>query len=231
MSKTLIRRSIRAAIVIVGVAGLARTPAYAAGGESARPAITGAKVFLAGDKIVSTVTTTGLFSEEIVGTVQSGLPAVVELLYSLVGRDNKTLDAGIHTIELRYDVWENVYSAERVDTTSRFSSFAAMASAVQTLRRVTIVPLSALRPNTEYAIRLSVAIHPLQGRGQEEIAGWVGEHVRSGSEGSLREQVLNLNDLIEHFFARDKSPANRSDWYRTEFFNPGILPTADEEDK
>ena len=211
----------------MGLAVLARTPAYAAG-ENARPVIKGAKVFIAGDKVVSTVTTSGLFSKEIVGTVQSGLPAVVELLYSLVDRDDKTLDAGLHTIELRYDVWENVYTVERMDTTSRFSSFTAMASTVQTLRRVTIVPLSALRPNTEYAIRLSVAIHPLQGRGQEEIAGWVGENVRSGSEGSLREQVLNLNDLIEHFFARDKIPANRSEWYRTEFFNPTLLPTVEE---
>jgi len=215
---------------LVGLAAPARTPAHAAG-AGGRPAITGAKVFIAGDRIVSTVTTSGLFSEEIVGTVQSGLPAVVELLYSLVGRDDKALESGLDTIALRYDVWENIYFVERADTTSRFSSFAAMASTVQTLRRVTIVPLSALRPNTEYAIRLSVAIHPLQGRGQEEIAGWVGENVRSGSEGSLREQVLNLNDLIEHFFARDKNPANRSDWYRTEFFNPVLLPTVDEENK
>lgn len=226
MSKTLIRRTFFAAAVFAALAVVAGPTAYAAG-TGGRPAITGATVFIANDKVVSTVTTRGLFSEEIVGTVQSGLPAVVELLYSIVGRDDKTLAAGLHTIELRYDVWENMYFVERVDTTSRFSSFTAMASTVQTLRRVTIVPLSALRPNTEYAIRLSVAIHPLQGRGQEEIAGWVGENVRSGSEGSLREQVLNLNDLIEHFFARDKSPANRSEWYRTEFFNPTLLPAVE----
>jgi hypothetical protein len=228
LSKLSIKRTLFAWIAAAGLVVDAWSPAYAAGG---RPTITDAKVFVSGESVMTTVTSTGLFSEEIVGTVQSGLPAVVELLCSLVDRDNKTVDAGLHTIELRYDVWDNVYWMKRTDASERFTSFSAMASAVQTLRRVTVVPLSALKPDTEYAIRLSVAIHPLAGRENQEIAGWVGENVRSGSEGSIREQVLNLNDLIEHFFSRDKSPANRSDWYRTEFFNPTLLPLDDQEAK
>ena len=228
MSKLYIKRTLLAWLAAAGFAVVVWTPVCAAG-SGGRPSITDARVFVSGENVAATVTFAGLFSEEIVGTVQSGLPAVVELLFTLIDRDDETIDAGLHTIELRYDVWDGVYWMKRADANERFASFAAMASAVQTLRRVTIVPLSALRPNTEYAIKMSVAIHPLAGREKQEIAGWVNENVRSGSDGSLREQVLNLNDLIEHFFSRDKGPANRSDWFRTEFFNPTLLPVAGEE--
>jgi hypothetical protein len=230
LSNSSIRRTLFAWLAAAALGAAVCTPVRAAA-EGARPAITGAKVFVSGDTVVATVTATGLFSEEIVGTIQSGLPAVVELLCGLVDRGDDTIEAGLHTIELRYDVWDNVYWIERADSKERFASFAAMARAAQTLRRVTIVPLSALHSNTEYAIRMSVAVHPLASREKKELAGWVGENVRSGSDGSLREQVLNLNDLIEHFFSRDESPANRSDWYRTEFFRPSLLPAAGEEDK
>ncbi len=220
------RRTALFALVAVGVLGQA--PAQAADREN-RPVITGAKVYVADGMILSSVNSTGLFSEEIVGTVQSGLPAVVELAYSLVDRHNEASAGGLHMIELRYDVWENVYSMAGLDSTRRFSSFAAMAGAVQHLRRVAIVPLRDCGSNTEFAIRFSVAIHALQSLEKKEIAGWVGEHVRDGSEGSIREQVLNLNDLIEHFFSREKDSANQSDWYRTEFFNPVLLPSIEEE--
>jgi hypothetical protein len=51
----------------------------------------------------------------------------------------------------------------------------------------------------------------------------VGANVEGGSNESWHEQVLNLNDLIRHFFSREKDSANRSPWYRTGYYNPRRL--------
>ncbi|MEJ2722444.1 MAG: hypothetical protein P8181_15095, partial [bacterium] len=85
--------------------------------------------------------------------------------------------------------------------------------------------LAMVDPNADYAVEFSIAVHPLRGR-EQQIVGWVGENIRAGDD-TWREQVLNLNDLIQHFFASGKAAAGRSDWYKTNFFNPGRLPVDD----
>ncbi|UCG51863.1 MAG: hypothetical protein JSW58_17135 [Candidatus Latescibacterota bacterium] len=216
----------RTIITLFGVLSLLWSPAYA-GDKGERPAILDAKVFVADGLIVSDLTSRGLFSDQIIGTVQSGLPAVVELLYTLVSHDNKTVNRGLHAYELRYDVWEDFYSVTGADSTRQYASFKQMASAIEHLRKIAIVPVSTVNLNHQYAIRFSIAVHPLRGKEKRQMIGWVGENVRGGTEESWREQVLNLNELIEHFFAREKDSADRSEWYRTSFFNPGRLPSVE----
>jgi hypothetical protein len=191
------------------------------------PRVTGARLYVSGDSLMSDLTCTGLFSEEITGTVMSGLPAVVEMLFSLDSRARDVVQRGIRAYELRYDVWEDHYTVKGVDTTSVFDTFEAMSDAVENLRGVTIIPLNMLDENNDYLVRFSIAVHPLRGREQSKIVGWVGETVRGSDEGSSRQQLLNLNDLIEHFFAREERAPTRSRWFETERFKPGLLPGSD----
>jgi len=202
-------------------------PVYGAGTDE-RPVIRSASVSVVDGVIVSDVTCDGLFSDQIVGTVQSGLPAVVELLYSLVNRNDKPIAAGLHIFELRYDVWEDFYVVESVDSTRRYATLSEMIGAIENLHGIAVIPVESASANTEYAVKFSIAMHPLRGREKQRIAGWVGDNVKSGSQESWHEQVLNLNDLIRHFFSREKNPANRSPWYRTEYFDPRRLPVGGE---
>lgn len=211
-------------VVISLAAMMAVTASRAHAGEDApAPVITDARVFTAGGTIACDVTSRALFPERVVRTIQSGLPATVELLYAVVsGRD--AVDGGLHVWRLQYDVWEDFYSVAGPDTTRRFASFDAMASMMEHLRGVPIVPLTRLKTEAAYAIRLSVAVHPLRGGDGSGIAGWVGETARGDAEEGWREQLLNLNDLIQHFFAREKDSGDRSAWFETRPFVPRELP-------
>jgi hypothetical protein len=160
--------------------------------------------------------------------VQSGLPAVVELLYSFVGKNDKPIAGGIHAFELRYDVWDDFYVVESVDSTRRYTSLSGMTRAIENLTDIELIPLDRTPASGECAVKFSIAVHPLRSREQKRIAGWVGANVEGGSDGSWHEQVLNLNDLISHFFSREKDSANRSPWYRTVYFNPRTLPAGGE---
>jgi hypothetical protein len=188
-----------------------------------RPAITRATVYVASEVVTGDLDCTDVFSEEVVGTVESGLPAVVEVLYELVGPDGKRLRRGLHAIELRYDVWDDVYSLDRGDTVLTFDSFAAMSGAVERLRGVAVVPLGELDAEAEYAVAFAIAVHPLRGSEEEQIAGWVDEQVAGSSSRSWRERLLNVNDLITRFFSHDTGTTSRSEWHRTALFRPSSL--------
>lgn len=214
-------------LILASLLFMAAAPAYGDDG----PRVTSARLYVSGDSLVSDVACSGLFSEEVTGTVMSGLPAVVEMLFSLDSRARDIVHRGIRAYELRYDVWEDRYTIRGIDSTREFTTLDAMTDAVEHLHRVTIVPLSALDASGDYIVRFSINVHPLRGHEQSKIVGWVGETVRGSEEGSSRQQLLNLNDLIEHFFAREEKSSSRSRWFETEFFKPGLLPARHEGDR
>jgi hypothetical protein len=191
-----------------------------------RPIIADAEVYVSGDRIVCDVRCDGLLSERIAGTVQSGLPAVIELLYSVEARDGKAVSNGIHSYELLYDVWDDIYSIRSGDSTVTFEDFDAMGRSIERLQRVPLVSVAAADTSREYSVSLTVAVHPLRGSETRRVEGLVSDAVGARSHDSWREQVLNINDLISRFFSRDKGTSNRSDVYRTQYFAPRSLPGA-----
>jgi hypothetical protein len=194
-----------------------------------RPEIVEARVYVVGEFLVGDLRSRGLFSEQVAGTVQSGLPAVVELLFSIVaGRDN-TVNRGILAYELQYDVWEDHYMITDVDSTRYYPSFGQMSAAMQNLKKVRVIPLTAIDEGADYTLRLSVAVHPLRSREQNRIVGWIGENVSGDTEAATHKQMIDLNGLIRHFFAREKDVSNRSEWYQTDTFKPGLLGSVKEE--
>jgi hypothetical protein len=221
---------IRMVILALLLAVISRgTPAHGGAARAEKPVILGASLSSSDGLLVGDLTCAGIFSERIAGTIQSGLPAVVELLYRLVRDEGGTAIRGLHAYELRYDVWEDRYSMKGDSGTTEFASFEGISNSIEHLRSVAIIPIARLDRDAAYAVQFSIAVHPLQGMERERIAGWVGEQMRNDADDSWRENVLDLNDLIQHFLSREKDTANRSPWYQTEFFKPGDLPPAKED--
>jgi len=198
------------AVVAAGAIFFAAVPEARAG---ARPRITRVDVATAGHHVVCTITSDGLFSKEVVNTVESGLPAVVELVYRVVDARDRSLVRGLYTLEIRCDVWNDVYALVRDDTSYGYPSFEAVSAAVERLEDVPVMPLSALDDASEISILFAIAVYPLRGKEQENIVGWVQEQVGGQSSRTWREQVLNIDDLIQRLFSDDVE--QRSDWFRS----------------
>lgn len=191
--------------------------------RSQRPTITDAQVYVVGMQLVSDVYVENLFSERVAGTVQSGLPALVELLYRLLEGKSSVVHQGIVAYELRYDIWEDRYLVTDVDSIEVYATFETMKNAMEGIR-VPCGDVDLLDAGRDYTVEVGIAIHPLRGKDKREIEGWVSENVGGGTAGSQRTQVLNLNEMIEHFFRRNKDDANRSEWFRSPVFRSGQLP-------
>ncbi len=197
--------------------------------EKTRPSIVHARLFIDNELLVCDVASTGLFPERIIGTVRSGLPAVVELFFHVTGPDDDTVAEGVRSYSLGYDVWEGVYSITENDSTIIFPSFQSMRRVMEQLRNVTLVPVHSLVPAQSYNVRLSLAVNPLQGTDRRTIDSWVRENVRRSRDDSWKEQVLNVNEMIAHFFSRNTNAGNRSKWYHLARFRPDALPVRDTE--
>jgi len=188
-----------------------------------RPVIGGASVYIRGGVVHCNLRCDNLFTERIVGTVESGLPAVVELLYRVHNADNKRVRRGLHSYELVYDVWDDVYSLDRGDTLIVYDGFDAMRAALEQLQGVAVAPVADLGPEERYTVEFSISVHPLRGTEEEQIVGWVDEQVLGQSSRSWHERVLNVGDLVHGLFSRDRDHSVRSEWYRTAAFTPATL--------
>ena len=211
-------------IVFVGlVLGPAASPARA--GDDARPAVLQLELYHHNGELMADITSQSLFSERIVGTVQSGLPAIVEAFYILVESGGTTVERGMHSYSLEYDIWDDVYSVTGQDSTVPLPSLEAMRTAVEHMNGVKIAPLARMHAGRSYYVQVSIAVSPLQGSDRGEMTGWISENVRSTGETSWHEHVLDVNDLITHFFSREKDPQQVTGWFRSPAFKRETLPT------
>jgi len=208
-------------IVLLAIAAIGAIATGIHAGE--RPAITDAELYVNGEHVQGRLSCRNLFSEQVTGTVQSGLPAVVELLYELLDHRGKRVHHGLHAWEITYDVWGDVYTVNQGDTALSFTTFEQMSAAVENLRGVSVAPLNALDGQAEYAVTFAIAIYPLRGTEEAQIVGWVDEQVGGGANRSWRERVLDIGDLVHRLFSRDRDTSAQSEWFQTPAFQPASL--------
>lgn len=218
MAKGSILKTILALVCI-----LAPAPSGAADGGG-RPAVKAARIYVSGHLVSCDAEFAGLFPDKVLGTIQSGLPAYVELFFQITGSTEGTVHRGLKSWSLGYDVWDDRYSVSTDDSTAVLSDLAGMKSMMQKIRGIPIIPVGRLDPDRSYRLQLSIAVNPLRGTDSRKIAGWINERVRSDDEGSWREQVLSINDLISWFFSRDDDQESRSEWFESGPFMPCRLP-------
>ncbi|MFH1311975.1 MAG: hypothetical protein ABIJ00_01995 [Candidatus Eisenbacteria bacterium] len=202
--------------------------AYA--GDQERPTIVGVELCVDGGYLTADITARGLFSERITGTVQSGLPAVVEFFYHLVEPGGSSVEGGVRSYSLKYDVWDDVYSISGPDSTLLLPSLEAMRSIIEHMKSISLVPVERMVPERTYFVQMSIAVSPIKGTDREEMEGWVKQNVESQGS-SWHEQVLNINELIERFFSGDDDSMMRSEWFKSAGFRPQLLSAGGKEEE
>lgn len=203
---------------------LAAFPASAHAPASSRPVIRDVHIYTDGSTLFCDLSSNGILNDRISGTVRSGLPAVVELFYHLRTKGRGVSIEGIHSWSLRYDVWEDIYSVSDGDTTVTLESIESMENMISRLEGISLAPFSRLAAGKTFTVRFCIAVNPFSGTEGGKVKSWVEESGEDRQESTWREQVLNVNDLISHFFSRDRDASSRSEWFETDRITPEQLP-------
>jgi len=200
------------------------SPSISFAGSTMHPSITKVKLYIEEEHLTGEISSTGLFSEKIVGTIQSGLPAVVKLDYKLVEIRNYTKIEGEISWSLQYDLWDDRYLVSSGDTITILDSFESMKHMMENLKAVSFFPIRRMLRGRSYYLALRISVNPFRkNKAAAEISDKVGESIRSNDENSRREKLLNINSMVSWFLKRRKGKAGISGWYRSAVFNPENL--------
>ncbi len=163
-----------------------------------------------------------LFSRRIVGTIQSGLPSIIQIEIKVVDSTNHSLVRKRLSRTLSYDLWEERYTLKFQDTTLTFIEFAALKAGSNNLKQLRLLIPQALEPGQRYQITLRVGIVPITSRQAEKVTDWLlnpnqtDEYIASDERASGFQ--LNLNKLVSFFATNRKRSIFTSRWFSSENF-------------
>jgi len=171
-----------------------------------------------------------LFSEKIIGTIQSGLPSIIDVKIKLAEASDKTIATKSTTIEITHNIWTETYTIKRDNRTETVPNFQIVKKKCSSLEIDSIIALTHLRQTEQYVIFVKIEINPISSKQSEKIQDWIMDSTPTEVEvtSTNRTNVIsfNLSKLIKFFFGEKKASENSSKWTVSNVFKMNELQHA-----
>lgn len=164
-----------------------------------------------------------LFSQRIIGTIQSGLPSIIQIDLKIQGINKKRIYQKRIVHRISYNVWDEKYAIAFSDSIFISSDFDTVKKMSGQLDKLPIIALSQLNPNENYSIRIRVGIIPISAKQAEKVTDWLlspnqtEEDIAAENRSSGFE--LNISKLVSFFVSSQKKSSYTSDWYSSKKFS------------
>lgn len=171
-----------------------------------------------------------LFSEKIIGTIQSGLPSIIDVKLKLVKKTNKTILSKSISIEITHNIWTETYTIKRDHHTETVQDFQIVKKKCSSFKIESVIALVRLRQKDEYAFSVKIEINPISSKQSEKIQDWIMDSTPTEVEltSTNRTNVIsfNLSKLIKFFFGKKEASENSSKWTISNVFKLNELQHA-----
>jgi len=162
-----------------------------------------------------------LFSNKIVGTIQSGLPAIIQIEIKLLEKGGKQVARHQMARTISYNIWEERYVIHE-DTAVIFTDFEKAKEFSSRLANVALVARRQLKDHASYTLQIRVGIIPISASQSEKVTDWLLDpnqtEERLASEERASGFKLNLNNLISFFVGGKKKSQYNSEWFSSKVF-------------
>ncbi|MDY0109638.1 MAG: hypothetical protein RBT60_06840 [Candidatus Krumholzibacteria bacterium] len=197
---------------------LAATRAQAAGEPARVITVTPART---GTLVVAHLTTVGLPGEKLVQSMRSGLTSAVQLDLALLDEKQQELGGNSLSLQLGFDLWDEVFSVHTADCERRFRSLAELQEYLTNLAAVPVITTDRLSPRARYRLRVGLQAHAIAPAQQERVEDVIAGNPRSRREGHDRQEAsVSLGRLIRLFYkSGERSEGTQetlSDWFGLE---------------
>ncbi|MCG8606721.1 DUF4390 domain-containing protein [bacterium] len=177
---------------------------------------------LTNDSLRISATFHNLFSRKIIGTIQSGLPSIINAEVRLMDNVKKEILHKLISRSISYDIWEEEYSLATEDTVETFRDFESVKRAGSRLTQFPLVMGSLLKFGTQYRVRIRVAIIPISAGQGAKVNEWLLDpnQTEEGFASDDRSSgfKFTLGNLLS-FFVRDRRRSRyNSDWFSSQPF-------------
>jgi len=167
-----------------------------------------------------------LFSNKIVGTIQSGLPAIIQIEIQLLEKGGKQVARQQTARTISYNIWEERYVIHE-DTAVVFTDFEKAKEFSSRLENAAVVARNKLKDEVTYYLQIQVGIIPISASQSEKVTDWLLDpnqtEERLASEERASGFKLNLNNLISFFVGGKKKSQYNSEWFSSKVFRIGDL--------
>jgi len=171
--------------------------------------------------LVASASIHGIFTPRIVGTIQSGLPSVVQIEVQVVS-GKKTRARRRLLRRITYDIWAERYRIESEDTVVTTPDFEEVKRITNTLASVRLVARGLLNERDRLKIRVRVQVIPISVRQGKKVLSWLQEADQTEEELASEDRSsgfrFNLSRLVSFFVSGDKKHGNTSPWYTSAEF-------------
>ena len=176
---------------------------------------------LSGDSLVVSADFKNLFSRKIVGTIQSGLPSIVEIQIKLLEGTKQIVRKPISR-SIEFDVWEERYLVRSPDTTQVYFEFEQVKQAANRLMNAFVISKALLAATKNYTIQIRVGIIPISAHQANKVSYWL-ENPNQSEEAIASDNrssgfSLNINKLVSFFVNKKKGSQFSSKWFSSRPF-------------
>ncbi len=163
-----------------------------------------------------------LFSPRITGTIQSGLPSIIQIEIRLEDDGGQEVAYKFISRQISYDIWEERYTVDGGDTVLVFSEFDSVMAFGRRLDLEALTPVAELDARQTYVVQVRAGIVPISTRQAERVSDWLLDpnqtEERIASEQRSSGFELNLNKLVSFFVNRNSKPDFASSWFSSRKF-------------
>jgi len=154
-----------------------------------------------GDLVVARLATEGLPGEKLLQSMRSGLVSAVVLDLALVDERENVLGGNRVSLQLGFDLWEEIFSVRSDGTERRFHSLDDLSAYLAELGAVPVIPVGRLTPEAKYRLRIGLEVFPIAPAEQDRVEDVIVGDQRPRREGQDQQEAsVSLGRLIRFFY-------------------------------
>jgi hypothetical protein len=158
-----------------------------------------------GDLVVARLATEGLPGEKLLQSMRSGLVSSVVLDLALLDDREKVLGGNRVSLQLAFDLWEEIFSVRDNGTERRFHSLSDLSAYLAELGTLPVIPVNRLTPDARYRLRIGLEVFPIAPAEQDRVEDVIVGDQRPRREGQDQQEAsVSLGRLIRFFYQGDR---------------------------
>ncbi len=171
-----------------------------------------------------------IFNPKISGTINSGLPCLVEVQVELYDHRGRVVRRLVQPFRISYNIWEEKYQLESPDSTVIFTDFSRLRKHFTLFRSAGIVAQAGLKPSQSYRLRVRIGVAPISSRQSRKLSGWLDSSGKKDQDDITSEEQssgfrVNVSLLVSWFLGNSKKHTHYSPWFVRAFQTADIIRT------
>ncbi|MCA9733321.1 MAG: DUF4390 domain-containing protein [Deferribacteres bacterium] len=166
------------------------------------------------------------FTQKVSGTIQSGLPSVLEIELTIRDEQNNRVAEFVVLRRISYNIWDEKYRLDSADTTLYFKSFTDLQKACLLLKSAPFVKLATFAIGENYKLHVRAGLKLISSLQTRKLAGWLDKSYQEtetiSSDESSSGFRLSLGALVSMFMGDSAEKTAKAGWQVFPFSLTGL---------